>query len=159
MSSRVVTVTYIRATAEAVWEALITPHMIRSYWNGAVHSSSWEQGAPWTLMLPDGRIADTGEVLEFYKPRRLSVSWRNEFKEELLAEGYSRCLWEIEPDEGSVVKLTVTHEIDCPNSKFIAAAANSWPAILAGLKTLLETRIPLDMSHHWPSKKLRAGQS
>jgi uncharacterized protein YndB with AHSA1/START domain len=158
MSSRVAAITYIRATAEEVWEALITPGMIRSYWNGAVHTSSWEQGAPWTLMLPDGRIADTGQVLEFYKPRRLSVSWRNEFKEELLAEGYSRCLWEIEPDEGNVVKLSVSHEMDCENSKFIAAAANSWPAILAGLKTLLETGVPLDMSHHWPSKKLRAGQ-
>ena len=153
------TVTYIRATAEAVWEALITPDMIRSYWNDAVHTSSWDQGAPWTLKLPDGRIADTGKVLEFCKPRRLSVSWRNEFKEELLAEGYSRCIWEIEPDEGNVVKLIVTHDIDCPNSKFIAAAANSWPAILAGLKTLLETGVPLNMSHHWPSKKLRAGQS
>jgi uncharacterized protein YndB with AHSA1/START domain len=159
MSSRLVTVTYIRATPEAVWEALITPGTIRSYWNGAVHTSSWKQGAPWTLTLPDGRIADTGEVLEFQKPRRLAVSWRNEFKDELLAEGYSRCLWEIEPDEGNVVKLIVTHEIDCPNSKFIAAAANSWPAILAGLKTLLETGIPLDMSEHWPSNKLRAGQS
>jgi len=159
LSSRLVTVTYIRSTAEAVWAALITPDAIRSYWNGAVHESSWEQGAPWTLRLPDGRVADTGEVLEFRKPRRMSVSWRNEFKAELLAEGYSRCLWEIEPGEGDVVKLVVTHEIDYPDSKFIAAAANSWPAILAGLKTLLETGVPLDMSHHWPSKKLRAEQT
>jgi uncharacterized protein YndB with AHSA1/START domain len=158
MNSRMLTVTYIRSTPEAVWAALITPDAIRSYWNGAVHESTWKQGAPWTLTLPDGRVADTGEVLECHKPRRLSVSWRNEFKEELLAEGYSRCLWEIEPDEGNVVKLVVTHEIDYPNSKFIAAAANSWPAILAGLKTLLETGVPLDMSHHWPSKRLRVEQ-
>jgi uncharacterized protein YndB with AHSA1/START domain len=158
MSSRLVTVTYLRATPEAVWEALITPTIIRRYWNGAFHESSWELGASWTLTLPDGRVADRGEVLEYQKPRRLSVSWRNEFKEDLLAEGYSRCRWEIEPDEGNVVKLTVTHEIDFPNSKFIAAAANSWPAILAGLKTLLETGDPLDMSHHWPSKKLRSAQ-
>jgi uncharacterized protein YndB with AHSA1/START domain len=151
-------VTYIRATPEVVWEALITPGAIRQYWNGAVHESSWGRGAPWTLTLPDGRVADTGEVLEYHKPRRLSVSWRNELKQELLAEGFSRCLWEIEPDEGNVVKLIVTHEIDHPNSKFIAAAANSWPAILAGLKTLLETGVPLDMSRHWPSKKLRARQ-
>jgi uncharacterized protein YndB with AHSA1/START domain len=157
MNSRLVTVTYIRSTPEAVWQALITPDAIRRYWNGAVHESSWQQGAPWILTLPDGRVADRGEVLEYDKPRRLAVSWRNEFKAELLAEGYSRCRWEIEPDEGDVVKLIVTHEIDYPNSQFIAAAANSWPAILAGLKTLLETGVPLDMSQHWPSKKLRAG--
>jgi uncharacterized protein YndB with AHSA1/START domain len=156
MSSRLVTVTYIRATPEEVWEALITPEKIRRYWNGAVHESTWKQGAPWVLKLPDGRVADQGEVLEYRKPSRLAVSWRNEFKEDLLAEGYSRCRWEIEPDEGTVVKLIVSHEIDYPNSKFIAAAANSWPAILAGLKTLLETGVALDMSRHWPSKKLRA---
>ena len=40
MNSRLVTVTYIRASAEAVWTALITPDAIRSYWNGAVHESS-----------------------------------------------------------------------------------------------------------------------
>jgi len=159
MNSRLVTVTYLRATPDAVWEALITPDAIRSYWNGAVHESTWEEGARWTLTLPDGRVADTGEVLEYHKPRRMSVSWRNEFNKELLAEGYSRCLWEIEPDGGDVVKLVVTHEIDHPNSRFIAAATNSWPAILAGLKTLLETGVPLDMSRHWPSKKLRAGQA
>jgi uncharacterized protein YndB with AHSA1/START domain len=159
MNSRLVSVTYIRTTAEALWAALITPDAIRSYWNGAVHESSWTPGAPWTLSLPDGRVADTGEVLAYEPPRRLSVSWRNEFKAELLAEGYSRCAWEIEPDDGDVVKLTVTHEIDYPNSSFIAAAANSWPAILAGLKTLLETGAPLDMSRHWPSKKLRAGEA
>lgn len=158
MTSRLVSVTYIRATPRALWRALITPELVRRYWNGAVHHSSWRKGEPWTLTLPDGRVADTGEVLEYDEPRRLAVSWRNEFKEELLAEGYSRCLWEIEPDAGDVVKLTVTHEIDFPDSKFIAAAANSWPAILAGLKTLLETGAPLDMSHHWPSKKLRAEQ-
>jgi len=159
MSSRVVTTTYIRTTPEALWAALITPDAIRAYWNGAVHESRWELGAPWILTLPDGRVADTGEVLACERPRRLSVSWRNEFKAELLAEGYSRCLWEIEPDDGDVVKLVVTHEIDYPNSIFIAAAANSWPAILAGLKSLLETGTPLDMSRHWPSNKLRAGQA
>jgi uncharacterized protein YndB with AHSA1/START domain len=158
-SSRFVTVTYIRSTPEALWDALVTPKMIRQYWNGAVHESSWTPGAPWILTLPDGRVADRGEVLEYHRFRRMAVTWRNEFKEELLSEGLSRCRWEIESDEGNVVKLIVTHEIDCPNSKFIAAAANSWPAILAGLKTLLETGVPLDMSHHWPSKKLRAGQA
>ncbi len=159
MSSRLVTVTYIRATPEAVWEALTTPEIIRRYWNGAFHESRWEVGAPWTLRLPDGRVADTGEVLEFEPFRRLSVSWRSELRQDLRAEGYARCLWTIEPDVGDVVKLVVTHEMDCPDSVLIAMAANSWPAILAGLKTWLETGVALDMSNHWPSKALRAEQA
>lgn len=159
MTSRVVTVMYIRATPEALWKALITPDIIRRYWNGAFHESSWELGAPWTLRIPDGRVADTGEVLEFEEPRRLSVSWRSELRTDLRAEGYARCLWTLEPDAGDVVKLTVTHEMDGPDSVLIAMAANSWPAILGGLKTLLETGVPLDMTHHWPSKALRAEQA
>ena len=109
MTSRLVTVTYIRATPQSVWEALITPDIVRRYWNGSFPESSWELGAPWTLILPDGRVADMGVVLAFEPPARLSVSWRSELRDDLRAEGYARCLWVIEPDEGDVVKLVVTH--------------------------------------------------
>lgn len=52
--------------------------------------------------------------------------------------GYSRCVLDLQP-EGDLVKLTVTHEIDKPKSKFIEAVSNGWPKILSNLKTLLET--------------------
>ena len=70
--------------------------------------------------------------------RRLVLSWRNEFKPELREEGYSRLTYLLEP-QGDMVKLTLTHEIDRPGSKFIEAVSNGWPAILASLKSLLET--------------------
>jgi len=38
-----------------------------------------------------------------------------------------------------VVKLTVIHEIDRPNSPFIMAVSDGWPRILSNLKSLLET--------------------
>ena len=38
---------------------------------------AWTKGAPWTLIFPDGRIADAGEVLE------IGLKWRNEFRPEL----------------------------------------------------------------------------
>jgi hypothetical protein len=37
------------------------------------------------------------------------------------------------------VKLTLTHEIDRPDSPFIMAVADGWPRILSNLKSLLET--------------------
>ena len=55
-----------------------------------------EAGSPWALKFEDGRIADIGEILETDPPRRLVIRWRNEFKPELKAEGYSRCTMEIE---------------------------------------------------------------
>ena len=131
-------VTYIRTTAEKLWDALTKPEFTRAYWMGTWHDTTWEVGATWKLMFPDGRVADAGEVVEVEKPRRLVLKWRNEFRPELHSEGYSRCTLELEP-KGDIVKLTVTHEIDKPESKLIGAVSNGWPLILSSLKSLLET--------------------
>jgi hypothetical protein len=40
---------------------------------------------------------------------------------------------------GEATKFTVTHTIDRPESKLIAAASASWPLILSNLKLLIET--------------------
>ena len=44
-------------------------------------------------MFEDGRVADTGEILEADPPKRLVIKWRNEFKPELKAEGYASAPW------------------------------------------------------------------
>ena len=54
------------------------------------------------------------------------------------AEGPSRCTIELEPEDNSV-KLTITHEIDRPDSPFITAVSDGWPRILSNLKSVLET--------------------
>jgi uncharacterized protein YndB with AHSA1/START domain len=89
-------------------------------------------------MFQDGRVADSGEVLEIDPPRRLVLKWRNEFMPEMKADGYSRCTFDIE-QAGEAVKLTIFHEIDKTGSKFIAGVSEGWPKILASLKSLLET--------------------
>jgi hypothetical protein len=53
------------------------------------------------------------------------------------ADGYTRCTFTIER-EGTVVKLTVTHEADHPH-KLIAIVSEGWPRTLSSLKSLLET--------------------
>jgi len=68
----------------------------------------------------------------------LGIRWRNEFRPELKAEGWSLCTMEIEP-VGEAVKLTVTHSIEREGSKFIEAVSGGWPQILSNLKSLLET--------------------
>jgi hypothetical protein len=57
---------------------------------------------------------------------------------ELHEEGYSRLTYELE-QQGDMVKLSLTHEIDWPQSKLIDAVSKGWPAILSSLKSLLET--------------------
>ena len=104
--SKFVYVTYIRTTPEKLWRALTAPEFTRQYWAGTWQDCAWEKGASWKLMIPDGRVGDAGEVLEIDPPRRLVLSWENQFKPELKADGVSRATFTLEPD-GDMVKLTV----------------------------------------------------
>ncbi|MBL8549394.1 MAG: SRPBCC family protein [Hyphomonadaceae bacterium] len=138
MGSRFVYVIYIRTTPEKLWDALTNPEFTRQTWGGTHQESDWTEGAAWTLMFADGRAADSGEILEIDRPRKLVLSWRNEFRPELRAEGHARCTYEIETIDGGV-KFTVTHESDKDDSELIKAVSNGWPAILSSVKSLLET--------------------
>ncbi|HXJ92256.1 MAG TPA: SRPBCC family protein [Terriglobia bacterium] len=136
--SAFVYVTFIRTTAERLWSALTSADFMKEYWFGMHLKSEWKVGAQWQMIFADGRVADGGEVVEFEPPKRLVLSWRNEFRPELKAEGYARCVIELEP-VSEAVKLTITHTMDRPESKFIKAVSNGWPQILSNLKSLLET--------------------
>lgn len=136
--STFVYVIFIRTTPEKLWSALTDPAQMKGYWFGMHIESEWKKGAEWQMLFPDGRIGDTGEILEFDRPKRMRLKWRNEFRPELKAEGVSLCTMELEP-VGATVRLTITHMIEYPDSKFIQAVSGGWPKILSNLKSLLET--------------------
>jgi uncharacterized protein YndB with AHSA1/START domain len=148
-NSRFVHVTYIRTTPEKLWKALIDPEFTRRFWNETWQDCAWKPGATWRLMIPDGRVADAGEVVEIEPQRRLVLRWRNEFMPELREEGYSRMTYEIEK-KGESVKLTVIHEMERGGSKLIDAVSGGWPMILSSLKSLLETGQGLEETKRWP---------
>jgi uncharacterized protein YndB with AHSA1/START domain len=147
--SRFVYVTFIRTTRQKLWQALFDPEFTRKYWCETWQDCEWKAGASWRLMIPDGRIGDSGEIVEIEPERRLVLTWRNEFKPELRAEGYSRLTYELE-EMGESVKLTLIHEIDKGDSKLIDAVSNGWPHILASLKSLVETGESLEETRRWP---------
>src|SRR3954452_23328111 len=94
--SRFVYVTYTPTTREKLWKSLIEPEFTRQYWAGTWQESEWKPGATWRIMIPDGRVGDSGEVVEIEPERRLVLTWRNEFLLELREEGHSRLTYEIE---------------------------------------------------------------
>ena len=53
---------------------------------------------------------------------------------------------------GSSVKLTITHEMDRGDSKFIEGVSEGWPPILSSLKSLLETGESLEETRNWPEE-------
>ncbi len=152
--SKFVYVTYIRATREKIWAALTKPEFTRQYWAGTTQASDWKTGTSWGIHTPDGRLFDSGEILESDYPSKLVLTWRKERTSEMFvemhAEGFSKLTYELE-DATLGVKLTLTHEIDVDNSKLIGATSQGWPAVLASLKSLLETGAALTGSDKWPA--------
>jgi uncharacterized protein YndB with AHSA1/START domain len=147
--SQFVHVTYIRATAEKLWQALTEPEFTRRYWFDTTQESERNPGASWRIIFADGRTADSGKIVEIDALRRLLLTWRHELDAGMRAEGYSRLSYELE-QQGEAVKLTVRHEMTKSGSKFIEAVSTGWPPILSSLKSLLETGEPLNATSHSP---------
>lgn len=153
--STFVYVTYIRTTPAKLWDALTKPEFIRRYWFGMTQESEWKRNSPWRLLFADGRPADGGEILEAVPQKRLVIKWRNEWKPELKADGYTRCTFTLERENDQTVKLTVVHEAK-RGHKLIRAVSKGWPQVLSSLKSLLETGKSLPQAAH-TEKQARAG--
>lgn len=130
-------VTYIQTTPEKLWDALTSSEFSRAYWFGTELRSDWRVGSSFAL-VNDGTTTDIGEVLEYDPPRRLSYSFQHVWKDELRNEKPTKVVFAIEP-HGTLVKLTLTHEGFADAAKLLDAVSKGWPAILSGLKSLLET--------------------
>jgi uncharacterized protein YndB with AHSA1/START domain/DNA-binding transcriptional ArsR family regulator len=152
-STEFVYTTYIRTTPEKLWQALTDPAFTRRYW-GLSMESDWAKGSPFTVVLePSGvTVADPEQVVVESEPyRRLSYTWHTftpewaanygiseEQRATFAAESRSKVTFEIVP-LGETVRLTVLHDGFDPGSAVLEGISQGWPAIVASLKTLLET--------------------
>ena len=94
-NSAFVYVTYIRSPQQRVWDALTKPEFQKLYWFGGHQESTWKPGAEWKMFMPQHGLTDSGEILESDPPNRVVIKWRNEFRPNLKAEGYARCVMEL----------------------------------------------------------------
>jgi uncharacterized protein YndB with AHSA1/START domain len=135
---------FVKATPERLWEAITKPEFTSKYFYGSLVDSTFAEGAEFKSFSPDRtQLWVDGEVLESDPPRRLQHTWRALYDEETAKEPHSRVTWEIEPADGGVTKLTVTHDRLDASPKTASNVAGGWSYILSGLKTLLETGEPL----------------
>ena len=91
---------FIRATPEAIWEAITQPEFTERYFHGAritVVAEHYESKGP------DGSAWGDGAVFEYDPPRRLVHEWRSLHTPELAEEEPSRVTWEIEPQDSGTL--------------------------------------------------------
>ena len=145
-------VTYIRTSPEQLWRALTAPEFTARYW-GRTYDTNWKKGSLYRLTQAGVRVDDPEQViLEADPPRRLSYTWHalspelaqalgwsDEYLARVAAEPRSRVTFEIEPEEGEQVRLTVTHEGFEEGSAMLESISGGWPRVLANLKSFLET--------------------
>ena len=72
-------VTYIETTPEKLFQALTSSEFSKRYWFGTEIRSDWKVGSPFALVM-GGQVTDTGTVLEFDPPRRLSYTFHHEIE-------------------------------------------------------------------------------
>jgi uncharacterized protein YndB with AHSA1/START domain/DNA-binding transcriptional ArsR family regulator len=130
-------VTYIRATAEQVWDALTDADLTARYW-GHANVSDWQPGSPWEHRRTDGSgaVDVVGKVIATERPTRLVITFDDAPDSEPSREP-SVVTFLVEPHQ-DIVRLTVTHE-NLPNQEMLGGISRGWPAVLANLKSLLET--------------------
>lgn len=132
-----VAITYINASVERVWHSFTDPNDQATYFGGKTEIG--ETGERWIRHATDKWPALTGTVLAREPPNRLLLTWG--------VEGNpppDRVEFLIEPASNGTTRVTIRefHARDWPDD-YHDAAARGWAALLAGLKTLVETGKPL----------------
>jgi len=135
-------VTYIRARAEQVWQALTDADLTARYW-GHANVSDWNPGSIWEHRRTDGsgRVDMVGRVVRVEAPTRLVITFGEPGP---AGVGASVVTFLVEPHE-DIVRLTVTHE-NLADRTALHEISHGWPAVLANLKSLLETGEALPQS-------------
>jgi uncharacterized protein YndB with AHSA1/START domain len=129
--------TYIETTPEKLWQALTSSEFSRRYWFNTELQSDFKVGSPFALVM-NGTTTDVGEILEADPPRRLSYTFHHVLNEARRNEPPTKVVFALEK-HGNLVKLTLTHENFVRGSELLDGISKGWPAILASLKSLLET--------------------
>jgi uncharacterized protein YndB with AHSA1/START domain len=145
--------TYIKTTAERLWQALTEPAFTRRWWQ-TTFETDWQAGSS-MVWDNNGIIIDDAEqiILESDPFRRLAYTWhtftpamRERLGDDVFVkvsqERRSRVAFDIEP-VGDMVRLTVVHDDFDPGSTAATMVSHNWPILLSSLKTLLETGDPL----------------
>jgi uncharacterized protein YndB with AHSA1/START domain len=144
----------IKATAQAIWDAITKPEWTERYaYGGRVEYNlkaggryrHWASPDMKAAGLPDEMIV--GKVIECDPPRKLVQTWHPLFNAATAAETPTRLTYEITESTAGVCTVTVTHDVEgaplvagmVQGGGDPAKGGGGWPWVLSDLKSLLET--------------------
>lgn len=146
---------YIKATPQAIWDAITQPEWTLKYGYASRVEYQLRKGGGYKAFATDAMrqhgapdVIIVGEILESDPPRKLVQTWHPIWSPEAQAEQPTRLTFEIDADEGGpgVTRLTLTHDVTgapsvaaMVSSASVKEAGGGWSYVLSDLKTLLES--------------------
>ncbi|MES1218218.1 MAG: SRPBCC family protein [Bacteroidota bacterium] len=131
----------IDAPASKVWEALITPSIIKQYFFGTTAISDWNVGSPLLFIGEwEGKeYEDKGTILEKVPQRLFRYTyWSSMSGIKDTPENYVIITYELN-EKDNETSLTITQE-NIPDEKTREHSEQNWNKVLGDLKRLLEKK-------------------
>ncbi len=132
----------INAPVEKVWEALVTPAIIKEYLFGTNVTSDWKVGSSITYAgdWQGMKYEDKGVILELVPNKKfVSTYWSSMSGTPDMPENYQKVSYELEEKDGKVV-VNLTQE-NAPTQESADHSANNWKMVLEKMKALVEEGI------------------
>ena len=143
---------FIKASAQAVWDAITKSEWVERYGYGGRAEFDLRPGGAYRAFASDAMkaygspdVIIVGEIVEADPPRRLVQTWHPVWDPQSEAEPPTRLTWEIDEQPSGLTRVTVVHDVaGAPGvAKMVAGevadAGGGWSYVLSDLKTLLET--------------------
>jgi uncharacterized protein YndB with AHSA1/START domain len=131
----------IDAPAAAVWEALVTPEIIKRYMFGATVVSDWKEGSPirWMGEWKGQPFEDKGVIVRLEPGRMLRYTHFSPLAGQPdIPENYHTVTIELTPlGEGTLVSLAQDGN---PTEEAREHSEKNWSEMLASLKEVMEFR-------------------
>ena len=132
----------INASADAVWQALTDPALVKQYMHGTNMETSWKVGSPitWKGEWKGKAYEDKGKVLAL-EPKKLlrTTHWSPMGGSEDKPENYHTVTYELAERGGKTI-LTLKQGNNASQEEADTMAEKNWGPVLEGLKTVAESK-------------------
>lgn len=126
----------IDAPREKVWEAVVTPALIKQYMMGSDVDTDWQVGSPivWKGEYEGKKYEDKGEILQM-EPEKL-VQYTHDVKPDA-PEKYHIVTVRLDEEEDGQIRLTITQDNN-PDEAAREYTTEFWENVVEQIKEIVE---------------------